>query len=229
MLPSRSSNEGSFVDLVGSLSNSLNTSTASSSKGNNFVEFDENDFKVHLSTESHGCFQTDGRALGVNQFDTSQLSSNQSGPDGIAALNRTDANVFVNQVNQSELNKLPGAHRNEQFKLIDLREDKDDKLSAVNSFDRFDCFFGSERPADNQRDSQSNSVQSIGKDRNLILSSRALDYCPAGRSDSSSSSNLTDENSNECDSFLKSTDTQTKYFNRIKKMSYKIKGVQLSV
>ena len=41
----------------------------------------------------------------------------------------------------------------------------------------------------------------------------------------SSKSNLTDENSNECDSLLKSDNSQINYYNRIKKkMKYKIKG-----
>lgn len=230
MLPSRSSNEGSFVDLVGSLSNSLNTSTTSSSKNNRFVELDENDFQTHLSNESQGCFQSGDRALGSSRIGSSQPYSNRSGSDRTAVqFDRTEPNVFVNQ---SGSNQPPGASSDEQFKLIDLRDDQDGKLSAEISFDPFDCFSKSERPhrADNQRHPQANnpSAQPTEKGRNLVLPGRTLDYCPAGQSHSSgsSSSNLTDENSNECDSFLKRADSQAKYFNRTKKMSYKIKGVK---
>lgn len=226
MLPSRSSNESSFVDLVGSLSNSLN-STTSSSKGNNFIELNENDFKTHLSSEQQGCFQPGDGALG--SIESSQIFSNPSDSQGPAVFGRTEPNVFVNQ---SELAKPTGALHNEHFKLIDLGDDKDYNVNRKeNSFDRFDCIFESEQPQrpDNQRsnDSAKPSVQLTRKDRNLILPNRTLDYWPAGRSDSSESgsSNLTDENSNEFDSFLKSADSQTKYYNRTKKMSYKIKGV----
>ena len=226
MLPSRSSNESSFVDLVSSLSNSLNSTTSSSKGNNNFIELNENDFRAHLSSEQQGCFQTsDARALG--SVESSQICSNRSRSD--AVFDRTDSNAFVNH---SELTKRTGALHNEHFKLIDLGDDKDEKLnSEQTNFDRFDCFFESERPQRPASDSPP-TVQSTGKSQNLILPGRTLDYWPAGRSDSSpesSSSNLTDENSNECDSFLKSANPQAKYFNRIKKMSYKIKGVLLPV
>lgn len=239
MLPSRSSNDGSFIDLVSNLSNSLNTSTTSSSKGTNFVELDENDFKAHFSSEQQGGFPSGDQAVGSSQFASSQICLNPSSSHGIISerFDQTDQNVFMNQ---SELNKLQarGASSDEQFKLIDLKDDKDDQLSEENSFDQFDCLFQSERPhrsgiprrpSDSQQNEPSDQPESTH--RPFLASSRTLDYRPAGQSDSSESgsSNLTDENSNECDSFLKGTDSQTNFFNRIKKMSYKIKGALFAV
>lgn len=219
MLPSRS-NDGSFIDLVSNLSNSLNTSTTSSSKGNNFVEIDENDFKAHFSGEQQGCFLA-GQTVGASQFASSQISSEP--------FDRTDQpNVFVNA---SELNRPPArrAPGDEQFKLIDLKDDQDEKLSegAENSFDQFDCLFQRERPH-HQSGIRSRPNEPNKPTGQRPFPSQTLDYRPAGHSSGSSesgSSNLTD--SNECDSFLKGTDSQTNYFNRIKKMSYKIKGALL--
>lgn len=106
----------------------------------------------------------------------------------------------------------------------------------------FENEFKNEKGCLKEDDSNSYELSKLNKQnrsdsKTISFQNQTLDYHPidlftsssnssnSSNSSSQSTSNLTDENSNECDSFLKSDNSQVNYFNRIKKkMKYKIKG-----
>lgn len=104
MLPGRSSNEHSFIDLTYSNSSQTNSSSSTSQQPSSFVELDENEFQRNLiSADEQGCFQF---VNFVAKDDFSQID-------------------LTNQDDKVQLNDLASDQRDssnkDTFKLVDLQ------------------------------------------------------------------------------------------------------------